>query len=198
MSSSVCLDDVLREYLHRVEELYSHYLDSRMGFARNAQMVRDSQRSLGPSARSGELAFTYGVGNPNDAAAAPIIRISQRTFVDRNAEGGRNHALAGQHLLVLIYAVWEHEYRGRVAAALGLNTANDLKIPIMGDLRFIRNDVLHNHGVLSEECEGKLEVLKGLFTGPQVFPEWEQLHMLLVVLRSCMTGIAASGNCPPP
>lgn len=64
-------------------------------------------------------------------------------FRRRNRKGGPNHTRAAQLLILLMYEYWESEYRSSVAEALGKDK-NDLKIPLMGDLRLLRHDVIHH------------------------------------------------------
>ncbi|MGA5538617.1 hypothetical protein [Mycolicibacterium nivoides] len=53
-----------------------------------------------------------------------------------------------------IYALWEESYRRRLAAAHGSDsdgapwTRFDIRSPLFGDIRNIRNDVVHKHGVV--------------------------------------------------
>lgn len=53
-----------------------------------------------------------------------------------------------------IYALWEESYRRRLATAHGSDSAGtpwapfDIRNPLFGDIRNIRNDVVHKHGVV--------------------------------------------------
>lgn len=64
----------------------------------------------------------------------------------------------GHQFVVFVYAGWEHEYRARLARAHGCN-GGDLQIPILGDLRRLRHDVLHHHGIATSKNSGKCEVV---------------------------------------
>ncbi len=56
---------------------------------------------------------------------------------------------------------------------VGIET-EDLKLPILGDLRLLRNEVLKHRCVLSEQVQKRLEVIRGLEVGQVInFPEDE-------------------------
>lgn len=63
-------------------------------------------------------------------------------------DNGPVEALLGRQWIVSVYALWEDEYRPLLAAARG-NSNNEEKYPLLGDLRRLRHDVVHNRGVAS-------------------------------------------------
>lgn len=60
--------------------------------------------------------------------------------------------------LVFLYETWDVEHRSRFAEAIGCQ-ADEIKIPALGDLRLLRNLILHSHGVITEDAKRRLEVL---------------------------------------
>jgi hypothetical protein len=59
---------------------------------------------------------------------------------------------------VFVNARWEYDVRPKLAASFGCQTS-DVRVALMGDLRRIRNDILHHQGVATEENSGKCELL---------------------------------------
>lgn len=59
--------------------------------------------------------------------------------------------------VVWIYQSWEDHYREKIATALGCKK-NDILCPVFGDLRKLRNAIIHNSGVSTSDLE-KTEVL---------------------------------------
>ncbi|AQA04398.1 hypothetical protein BVC93_20455 [Mycobacterium sp. MS1601] len=61
-----------------------------------------------------------------------------------------------------IYALWEESYRRRLATAHGSDsdgmpwTRFDIRSPLFGDIRNIRNDVVHKHGVVDASAGNRL------------------------------------------
>ena len=52
-----------------------------------------------------------------------------------------------------VYAMWEHYFREKVAKERKLPLSKELKINSVGDLRNIRNDLLHNKGVVRDSAK---------------------------------------------
>jgi hypothetical protein len=76
----------------------------------------------------------------------------------RNEADGYNYVLLARLLVVLLYELWETGYRTPIAAAAGVSRDN-LLVPVFGDLRFLRNEILHNKARLSPATPAKLKVI---------------------------------------
>ena len=83
--------------------------------------------------------------------------------IERVQRHGQSERMITQQWLVYLYSAWEDEYRQRLAIAHGHEDKNDLKFPILGDLRYLRNDIVHHRGVASKKNTGKCTVLQGWF-----------------------------------
>ena len=61
-----------------------------------------------------------------------------------------------------IFSLWEEQYRGQIARAHGLApdgepwTSRDISSPLFGDIRRIRNDFIHNKGVVDEASDNEV------------------------------------------
>ncbi|HEY9295501.1 MAG TPA: hypothetical protein VIQ31_03850, partial [Phormidium sp.] len=53
---------------------------------------------------------------------------------------------------ISIYSYWEDYYRNKIAELLS-KKKNDLKEPIMGDLRLVRNSIIHHRAIALPEIE---------------------------------------------
>ena len=82
-----------------------------------------------------------------------------------------------------IYAVWEESYRRRLAAAHGSDgegtpwTRFDIRSPLFGDIRNIRNDVVHKHGVVDASADNLL--LNWFADGQKIEITLEQMMSLV-------------------
>ena len=65
--------------------------------------------------------------------------------------------LANQSV-VQIYQYWEDMYREEIARNMGI-CKNDLKVDVFGDLRIIRQSIIHNHGIATSDIT-KCKILK--------------------------------------
>lgn len=73
------------------------------------------------------------------------------------AEGGKLHARITQQLVITLFTGWEHYYRDRIASAHRVDRKIILH-PYFGDLRLLRQDIVHHRGAVSRDnsmrCEG--------------------------------------------
>ena len=184
------LSSTVEAYVTSVDELYGHYLDSTVGFVANHKNIVDGQeraKALLPSqADFDSSAFFYGHGNPNDPSNRLLHKTTQGEFKRRNNKGGRNHVRAAQLLVVLLYSFWEHEYRPRLAASLGLAEASELKIPLFGDIRLLRCDVIHHRGVVTKETATKLSILTGFSEGLEIVLTEADVETLIRKIKAAM------------
>ncbi|MCC9179418.1 hypothetical protein [Mycolicibacterium mageritense] len=84
-----------------------------------------------------------------------------------------------------MHSLWDEQYRGRVAAAHGTAPdgspwdSRDIRVPIFGDIRRIRNDYIHNKGIVDEASE--TEVLTWFTEGKAAAITPEQMMSLLTM-----------------
>jgi hypothetical protein len=108
-----------------------------------------------------------GDGDPNlpEHRDAAMWRKSEALM--QIATDGPVMARFDQQLIVFLFTLWEHEYRGRLALARGFSTP-DVTYPIFGDVRRLRNDVVHHHGIATKDNACKCEVLTNWFVQGEV------------------------------
>jgi hypothetical protein len=155
---------VVKEFVQRIDEIYGLYLDATKGFQENVKSLEKGQEEALKKGIKVEWRddskFFFGRGNPNDPKSVLLHTTTFGEYRQRNLEGGSNHRLLAQYFVVLVYHLWDNEYRPRIAEVLGCSDSNSLKLPICGDLRLLRHDILKHRGVITKEKQTKLEVLK--------------------------------------
>lgn len=77
------------------------------------------------------------------------------TQVERN---GNVETRLGHLWIISLYALWTDEYRPRLAKA-HQRSPTDEKYDIFGDLRHLRNDVVHHRGIASADNTGRCVLL---------------------------------------
>ena len=196
------LCSAVNTYVTSVDELYGHYLDSTIGFLANHQQVLERQegaRKLLPSVTDLDaIDFSYGRGNPNDPSNRLLHTTTQGEFKKRNAKGGSNHVRAAQLFVVLLYSFWETAHRAKLAEALGLSDPDGLEIPLLGDLRQLRGDVVHHRGILTKKTVTKLSVLSGFQEGTEIRFKEEDIEALVWKIKAEMDNLVvrAGGSDP--
>jgi len=168
----------VEEFEAVVDHIYGVYLDATIGFQKAREWhIRGQHELLNTLMKSHpELAnikyldsqnFVYGKGKPSDTDSVVLHKCTQKEFKDRNDEGGTNFKFIGNMALVSLYQYWENYYREKIAEQLELDK-NDLKAPIMGDIRLIRHSVIHHSGIALKDIE-KCEVLTWYKEGDSIF-----------------------------
>jgi hypothetical protein len=157
--------EAVSDYVIVVDELYGHYIDSVFGFSANAQRLVASQETaracLPADLDQDVLAVRYSQQGQNDPNAKIQHVTSQGEYRERNQKGGRNHQRAAQILIVLLFTYWEQQHRATISQAMGLGDGQ-LRVPIMGDLRRLRNDILKKRGFVAAETVRSLEFIRGI------------------------------------
>lgn len=202
MADCSLIHESVLNYAMVVDELYGHYLDTTSGFVANERLVAETQvkiqSSLPPETDVDQLTLFYGNGDPNDPSNRILHRTTQGAYKARNAQGGQNHIRAAQLLLVLVFEYWESEHRARVAKALALTDRNELKVPVLGDLRHLRQDVIHHRGVVRGDTVKKLAVLKGFVEGKQLCLSEEEVERIILEVKSALDALVVEAGCPDP
>jgi len=100
-----------------------------------------------------------GAGDPNDPATQAHAGMTISRVLELTRKGGEAELLLGRQWLVSIYQDWDEDVRPRLAQAHGV-TLREVVVPALGDLRLIRHDIIHHHGLARDGHGGKCQVLK--------------------------------------
>jgi hypothetical protein len=83
----------------------------------------------------------------------------------------------GIRLLVTIFSSWEDHYRGKIAEFLR-KSKDEMIVPIMGDIRHLRNSIVHHNGVALPELE-RCEVLLFFKPGDKILITFEHMERIM-------------------
>ncbi len=95
----------------------------------------------------------YGTKPPTEPGSRPLQMSTRREVRDRNRSNGLNQILLGNLSIAFIYQMWEDKYRLQFSNAFCLSNKDDLKVDIFGDLRYIRQSIIHNQGIAVSDNE---------------------------------------------
>jgi len=130
-----------------------------------------SQKRLYSSAPAGAKVF-FSDKDPRFNTITAALYISElKEYLEK--DGAFADALA-KSLLVAIYAEWDEYYRPKYAKAVGIRK-NQVKCPLFGDLRLVRNCIVHCNSVLQAKhtkfktlnwslSPGKLRITQDMFS----------------------------------
>ncbi|MGI8602234.1 MAG: hypothetical protein ACR2OZ_04460 [Verrucomicrobiales bacterium] len=124
---------------------------------------------------------TVRFARPTDVIHNRIIRAAD--YVAANAEGGTNYQQHSRAILVFLFTYWEDEVRPRLATA-GSFPASDIRSDIMGDLRLLRNVILHAKGFLPADKHRSLKLLSSTFPPDTTLTiSYEEMHRIFVLVK---------------
>lgn len=125
-----------------------------------------------------------------------LHRTTQGEFKRRTTSGGLDARLLGYMMVALLYGSWEDKCREKFALALGHSKKSDLQADVFGDLCKLRNAIVHNHGIATQDVESA-KVLRWFRRGDSMFISHEHVDRLFDHLDACITqlcGISAQGG----
>jgi hypothetical protein len=185
---------ILRDFIDFVNSQVGVYMDCLAGFEGNAvrihRQVARVQRPVGRRIKDGQPVTMYAsVEDPTapDAIHHRIIRAQE--FLSVNAELGFNEQQICWSIIVFIFAYWDEEVRPKIAAARGVRP-EDVKVDAMGDLRLVRNGVIHNKGVLSTADHARLKKIAALLSpDAKIIFTHDQMHKLFIAVKQAIAEI---------
>lgn len=121
-------------------------------------------------------------------SVSPVM--NQGEVKQRTARNGTNYILMGRLCVVYAYAYWESHLRKEVGLALGLK--NPPKHDFWGDMRIMRNAIVHNKGKAGPEFK-KMKVLKWFAPGDDIdlgFDEMKEIFAQMALCRNCLHALS--------
>ena len=86
---------------------------------------------------------------------------------ERNLPLGENLRMIGNMQMVYLYQEWDELHRHRIAKKLGVEYKK-LTVPVFGDLRRFRHDIIHSKGISTKQYSAETEVLSAFSEGTDV------------------------------
>jgi hypothetical protein len=195
------LVETAQEFANRLDELYGLYLDATTGFEANVDRINESQKAsahlVSDLAELDQAGFFYGRGDPNDPNNVMQHQTTQGEYKARNSPGGSNYRLLSHSFIVFVFHLWEQEHRPKIATLLGIRT-NELKLPILGDVRLLRNEILKHRGVLTEDESKRLQVIGGLEVGQDINFSGDNIEQLVREIKAALDDMVQSATGTDP
>ncbi len=182
-------DDVIREYIDFVNRQVHVYMDALAGFAGHHTRVERQVHRINRPVKSrvdntGQrvvVCASYEDPTQPDVILNRIIRASD--YISANSENGSNAQQHSQAILVFLFAYWDEEIRPRLAALKKVEP-REIESDVMGDLRLLRNDILHNKSIISPKTYNGLRKLSDMFVADQpVHIPYENMHKIFVLIK---------------
>lgn len=183
------IEEVLREYIDFVNGQVGVYMDALAGFAGHytrveRQIYRESrpQRShIGENGVPETVWASYEDPTKPDIIHNRIIRSVD--YLAANSKGGSNEQQHSRAILLFLFSFWEEEIRPRLAALRNVDI-NKIQSDIMGDLRILRNAILHSKSILRTDKYRQLKKLFKMFTeDTPIQLSYENMHQIFILIK---------------
>lgn len=146
-----------RDYFNNVSaELRRTYVATQFAMAGLCELVRKSKGAVAPE--NPDPKIYIGQTTPGDPGSHLYSYVTLSELTAAANPGGTTASTLSQQWIVSSFHAWEDNHRPAFARMCGVDT-NDILSPIMGDLRNLRNDIIHHHGIASTANTGKNTLL---------------------------------------
>ena len=185
-------DEVVREWIDFVNKQVGAYayMSALAGFAgHHARVSRQVHRANRPVATKGPdgkgiptvVWASYEDPTKPDIIHNQIIRSDE--YLEANGPGGQNEQQHSRAILIFLFTYWEDEIRPRLAHAKGVDQ-KEIQSDIMGDLRVLRNVILHAKSVIRPNKHESLRLLSDLFeVDKELVFSYEGMHKIFVFIK---------------
>lgn len=182
-------DDVVKQYIDLVNQQVGVYMDALAGFrghyARVERQVHRVNRPVRPevddAGRQVVVWASYEDPTKPDVIHNRIIRAEDYLAV--NAPGGSNEQQHARAIVVFLFTYWEDEIRPRLAKAKGV-PVQEVRCDAIGDLRVLRNVILHAKSVMRPDKYAELKTLGRLFAIDEPLAlSYENMHKIFVAVK---------------
>ena len=87
------------------------------------------------------------------------------------------------------FAYWDEEVRPKIAAVRG-GDVKDIKVDALGDLRIIRNSIIHNRGIISASDYARLKKLNTeVQPGVRIALSRDGMHKIFIAVKQSIAEI---------
>jgi hypothetical protein len=149
--------DVVREVTDYLDLSIASVEVARLGL----RMFREGLLQHPPADSNPDPMVYIGAGDPNDPSTVPTTAVRRSALLSDTAQRARVDVELGQQWIVATYSRWEGHFRPELARSLVMRS-EDVVIPLFGDLRRLRHDVVHHLGTATAEWSGRCELLPAL------------------------------------
>ena len=181
--------DVCREFIDLVNLHVGSYVDACAGFAENKARVERqvckimrAQKSK-PNAKDGTVMVFASFDDPDSPDAIHHRIVAAKEFVENNSEAGSNAQLHAHSAIVFLYSKWDEVIRPKLAAAKSVST-EEISLDIMGDLRLIRNAIIHNDGYLAAAACDKFKLVCSVVTPGKLNLSNDVMHAIFAQVKA--------------
>jgi hypothetical protein len=179
----------VREFLAELDEVFGFYLDAGIAL----YIARERLAAMkGMHGVDGDSSFMFKdgppTGTPEQELEASIHATTLDALLDRMARNAVDELKAADATVVFAYHLWEEKYRRNLTSQDG-KPLEELSSDIMGDLRLVRNSIIHNKGVASVET-ARCKVLTFIKPGHRIALDRDHMNFIIRRIKDEMNAYA--------
>jgi hypothetical protein len=185
---------ILRDFIDFVNRQVGVYCDCLSGFQGNKVRVeRQVARVNRPVSRrfeNGQPVIVWAsLEDPSrpDVIHHRIIRADE--FIETNSEAKFNEQQVCWAIIVFLFAYWDEKIRPHIAQIRGVRP-NDIQVNALGELRVLRNSIVHNGGIISAIDHARLTILSSVCEpDKRISLTHNQMHKIFVEIKKAIGDI---------
>lgn len=178
--------NALNEYYAELLSLYGLLCET--GAASNKWRESLEKMASGSSSTSMQSRMFFGRQDPNEPDAQHQYSRTMAELISNSQKNGSNQKAIRRMVIAFAYALWEDEYRAKIANECGQPNKRDVNSEVFHDLNKYRQAILHASGRLDREPSVMTYVRKGEI----VELSEEQIYDLFKTLINELNHLAAT------
>ena len=164
-----------------VDEIFGVYLDATSGFDHLLAKLEEILRAH----PSPDTAFLrYGDGDPNSPDAKVLHAVPIGDLKKRLAPDSDDYRHIANYCIVTLFQFWEEQFRPRLGQLQKIESS-EIQSDEWGDLRILRNSIIHNKGIATSEV-AKMKIFRWFSSGAPILVTKEQFKFLIETLKKAI------------
>ena len=182
---------VLRAFIDFINRQVGVYSDCLSGFQGNRvrveRQVARVNRPTSSRIEDGTPVIVYtSVEDPSSPEVIHHRIFRTDEFITMNSEASFNEQQVCWAIIVFIFEYWDGEIRSQIAKIRGVSK-DDIKLDELGDLRILRQSIIHHGGVIAAAEHRKLKTIASLFDpNSKISPTHDQMHKIFVAVKQAI------------
>ena len=157
--------DSIREAMHQLITEAHLMLIWFAGLSRNLSVIRSDLESLEHLLDSQplELVRVDPEDYEYDGNRAMSLFVPKERVLEAFSDGGDFEHLYGKAFVTFVYHIWDDFSRPAIAKALGVKRVMEVETDLMGDWRYLRNWLVHQHQETEDAYFANAKIFTGAF-----------------------------------
>jgi len=141
----------VRDFFDEVDRLFGFFFDVGLACHTARKEIERVQLEFGSSDESPFIVRDGPpVGTPEEEIEKSLHSTTIGALKQRLNDPGFDLMQAAHSVVVFTYHIWDEKYRAAIALERGVEV-KDIQVDIFGDLRILRNSIIHNKGFAADD-----------------------------------------------